>query len=328
MSTTLSVTPGEPVWYRKYAPKTIEELCLPETIKAQLRPYSNPSEPLPAMIFNGPPGVGKTSAAHCLGYERGATVLFINASMKNSIDVLRNEIADFVMQRGLSLDGDGENASSKIVILDEAERLTPATQDALKGFTEEFSSLCSFIFTCNNKARLIPALHSRATVVDFTFTKEDSKQIGIQLMRRCGAILKAEGVEYEAVAIKGLVEKQYPNARKIVGTIQHAAKTGKVGVGVLAASYDELDIAPLLELMRARKLSTAYVWVKQNLEHDINSIYRKFFDARDTFAAPEYIPEMVIFIHDYMKELDAVADPEISACAFIAHISGTIVWKS
>ena len=149
------------LWVEKYRPKDIQSCILPKALQTTLTEFISNGD-IPNCILSGGPGVGKTTAAKAMLDELGLTYMFINGSEESGIDVLRTKIKNFAST--VSLHG-----GRKYLILDEADYLNPqSTQPALRGFIEEFHKNCGFILTCNYKNRLIPPLHSRCSVIDFT----------------------------------------------------------------------------------------------------------------------------------------------------------------
>ena len=166
----MEVNQNQFLWVEKYRPRRIDDCILPEAMKTTFKQFVAKGE-ISNMLLCGGAGMGKTTVARALCEELGADYLVINASMERNIDTLRNDIKGFAAAMSF-------NGRPKVVILDEADYLNPtSTQPALRGFIEEFSSNCRFIFTCNYKNKIIPALHSRTTVIEFKLAKSE-KQIG------------------------------------------------------------------------------------------------------------------------------------------------------
>ena len=171
------------LWVEKYRPVNISTCVLPSETKKIFIDFVNNRE-IPNLLLCGTAGVGKTTVARALCNELGADFILINGSEERNIDTLRVKIKQFAST--VSLQG-----GPKIVILDEADYLNPqSTQPALRGFIEEFSKNCRFIFTCNYKNRIISPLHSRCSVVDFTIEANQKPQIANQIFQRILRILR------------------------------------------------------------------------------------------------------------------------------------------
>ena len=164
------------LWVEEYRPRDVESCVLPKSLKKSLQSFVD-KETLPNLILSGGPGVGKTTAARAMLEQIGATYMFINGSEESGIDVLRTKIKNFAST--VSLEG-----GKKYLILDEADYLNPqSTQPALRGFMEEFHKNCGFILTCNYKNRIIPALQSRCSVIDFVIPNAEKAKLAQQFFK-------------------------------------------------------------------------------------------------------------------------------------------------
>src|SRR6056297_2049563 len=165
------------LWCEKYRPSRIADCILPQSLRDTLSQLVQTSE-LPNMIFSGGPGIGKTTVARALCSELDLDYLLINGSEEGNIETLRGRIKQFASSVSL-------NGGYKVVILDEADYLNPqSTQPALRGFIEEFSNNCRFIFTCNFKDKIIKPLHSRCSVYTFNTSKKYLAPLAVQMMKR------------------------------------------------------------------------------------------------------------------------------------------------
>ena len=177
------------LFVEKYRPQTIEDCILPEGLKETFRKIVEKGE-LPNMMFTGSAGVGKTTVARALCNELDIDYMMINGSEDGNIDTLRGKIKQFAST--ISLQG-----GQKVVILDEADYLNPqSTQPALRGFIEEFHKNCGFILTCNYKNRIIPALQSRCSVIDFVIPNTEKPKLAQQFfsdIKKCRCTINHPG---------------------------------------------------------------------------------------------------------------------------------------
>lgn len=300
------------LWVEKYRPKTIDECILPSSLKEEFKNLIKKGE-LPNQIYTGSAGVGKTTIARAICNEIGADVLFINASMENGIDVLRTKIMQFASTVSLS-------DSKKVVILDEADYTNPQSfQPALRGFIEEFSNNVRFIFTCNFKNRLIEPLHSRCSVVDFKIHGSEKKEIAALFFKRVINILKKEGVEYDQRVVAELVQKHFPDFRRVLNELQRYSSSGKIDTGILVNIGVE-SFKQLLQMMKDKNFTEVRKWVGKNSDGDTTRIFRELYDVSSTFLEPSSVPQLVLILADYQHRACFVADHEINIMAAFTEI--------
>ena len=189
------------LWVEKYRPKTIEDCILPENIKSTFQEYVNKKE-IPNLLLSGTAGVGKTTIAKAMCEEVGCDYIVINGSSERGISVMQTQVMNYATSMSLA-------GGRKVVILDEADNLTPDAQKALRGMMEEVSSNCSFIFTCNFKNRILDAIHSRCTVVDFKLNGSKQK-MAAAFFKRVEWILEKEGVTYDKQVVAAVITKHFP----------------------------------------------------------------------------------------------------------------------
>lgn len=300
------------LWVEKYRPKTIDETILPPDLKTTFQQFVD-QQNIPNLILAGSAGVGKTTVARAMLEQLGCDYIVINGSMNGNIDTLRNEILNFASSVSLA-------GGRKYVILDEADYLNPnSTQPALRNFMEEFSRNCGFILTCNFKNRIIEPLHSRCSVIDFKISKGASAKLAGQFFKRVQGILKAENIEYDQAVVAEVINKHFPDWRRVLNELQRYSATGAIDVGILA-NMQEASIKELIDLMREKNYTAMRKWVNTNLDTDVNYLYRQFYDnAYDYFMKPS-IPQLVLLIAKYQYQNAFSADPEINLMAFLAEV--------
>ena len=302
------------LWVEKYRPKTIEDCILPTETKKIFIDFVNNKE-IPNLLLCGTSGVGKTTVARALCNELGADFILINGSEERNIETLRVKIKQFASTVSLTTDG-----GPKIVILDEADYLNPqSTQPALRGFIEEFSKNCRFIFTCNYKNRIIEPLHSRCSVIDFTIKADQKPQIASGIYQRILDILTKENVEYNEKVVVEIVNKFFPDFRRMLNEIQKYSASGKIDSGILANLNDK-DLNDLLGFLKEKEFSKMRKWVALNIHNDPQNLYRKLYDSFFTKFENNSIPQAIILLSDYTYKSAFVADQEVNMVACLTEL--------
>ena len=300
------------LWVEKYRPKDIESCILPKNLKDSLRDFVNQKQ-LGNLILSGPPGVGKTSAAKAMLDEIGATNMMINGSEESGIDVLRTKIKNFAST--VSLEG-----GRKYIILDEADYLNPqSTQPALRGFMEEFHKNCGFILTCNYKNRLIPPLHSRCSGIDFSIPKSEKQTLASEFFKRVIEILDEESITYNKKVVAELINKYFPDWRRILNELQRYSVSGTIDAGLLV-NIAEINIRELMESMKRKEFTNVRKWVVDNLDNDPSRMFRRIYDNLYDYVDDSSIPHIVIILGEYQYKAAFVADQEINLMACLTEI--------
>ena len=303
---------SEFLFVEKYRPKTVADCILPDRIKKTFQEYVDQGN-IPNLMLTGSAGVGKTTVAKAMCEQLGLNHLFINSSEERGIDMLRTKIKGYAST--ISLTG-----GRKVIILDEADYLTPEAQAGLRGAIEEFSENCSFIFTCNFKSRLIDALHSRCSVVDFTLKNEEKPKMAMQMFKRVCIILDKEEVSYDKAVVQQLVAKYFPDYRRTLNELQRYASSGSIDAGVLAQISDVRKIADLVGYLKNGNFSDMRKWVVSNSDIEPARIYRRIYDSLYDYFKPESIPQAVVIIGKYQYQAAFVADQEINLVACLTEI--------
>ena len=221
------------LWVEKYRPETIDDCVLPVLTKNVFLSIVDNDE-IPNLLLTGSPGSGKTTVAKALCNQLGIDWLMINGSDEGRmIDTLRTTVVNYASTVSLS-------GGKKVIIIDEADYMNKdSVQPALRGVIEEFSKNCRFIFTCNFKNRIIPALHSRCSVVDFAIGKNDKPTIAMEMLTNIKKMLDAEAVKYEEKVLADLVLKYFPDFRRVINELQKYSLNGIIDSGILKQSSDE-----------------------------------------------------------------------------------------
>ena len=309
------------LFVQKYRPKTVSEAILPEKLKNTFQKFVDQKN-VPNLILSGRAGVGKTTIAKAMLNELDCDFITINGSMNGNIDTLRNDIQTFASSVSLS-------GGRKYVILDEADYLNAnSTQPALRNFMEEFSSNCGFILTCNFRNRIIDPLQSRCSVIEFDIPKEEKPQIAAQFFKRTLEILKAENIEYDQKSVAALVQKYFPDWRRVLNEIQRYSVNGKIDQGILAIKSEE-TISALISMMKAKKFSDARVWVGNNSDIDTADFYRQLYDTIPVSVHSQAsIAGAIVTLAEYQYKEAFVADIEINRAAAVATLMSEILdWK-
>jgi DNA polymerase III delta prime subunit len=307
------------LWVEKYRPNAIRDCILPDNLKKTFTEFVKDKH-IPNLILSGGPGVGKTTVAKAMLEEIGATYMMVNGSEESGIDVLRTKIKNFAST--VSLEG-----GRKYIILDEADYLNAqSTQPALRGFMEEFHKNCGFILTCNYKNRLIPPLHSRCSVVDFIIPKDQKPKLAQDFFARVQTILSEENIKFDPKAVAELLNKFFPDWRRVLNELQRYSASGNIDAGILVNISDS-NINELMHSLKEKEFTNVRKWIVQNLDNDPVRIFRRLYDNLYDFVDGSTIPHVVVIIADYSYKSAFVADQEINLLACMTEIMGQAKFK-
>ena len=307
------------LWVEKYRPSNVQSCVLPKQLKKTLLEFVAAGE-LPNVTFSGGPGVGKTTAAKALLDELGLTYMMVNGSEESGIDVLRTKIKNFAST--VSLHG-----GRKYLILDEADYLNPqSTQPALRGFIEEFSSNCGFILTCNYVNRIIPALISRCPTYDFSIPKDEKQELAGDFFKHSLKILKKENVNFETKAVASLVQKHFPDWRRVLNELQRYSVSGNIDAGILVNISSD-NIKSLIGHMKKKEFTDVRKWVVNNLDNDPTRLFRRLYDNLYDYVDGSSIPHVVVILGEYQYKAAFVADQEINTLACLTEIMSRAKFK-
>ena len=302
------------IWVEKYRPTTIDECILPKGIKKTFQDFVERGE-IPNMLLSGPPGIGKTTVAKALCNQLGADYYVINGSDEGRfLDTVRNNAKNFASTVSLTSD-----SKHKVIIIDEADNTTSDVQLLLRANIEEFSRNCRFILTCNYKNRIIQPLHSRCAVVDFSINKKDKPAIAAAFFQRLIEILELEKIKYDKKSIIGLINKHFPDWRRVLNECQRYSVGGEINSGVLAA-FSDVTLNELIKNLKEKNFSEVRKWVNNNLDNDTTLLFRRVYDSLYESLVSSSIPAAILVLAKYQYQVAFVADQEINMLACLTEL--------
>ena len=310
------------LWVEKYRPKKIKDCILTEDIKTTFAEFLKQQE-IPNLLLSGTQGTGKTTVARALCEELGADYIIINGSDEGrQIDTLRTKIKNFASTVSL-----GESSKHKVVIIDEADYMNAeSVQPALRNFIESFHTNCRFIFTCNYKNKIIKPLHSRCTVIDFAIKNGQKVKTAQALMKRLGKILDDEQIEYDKKVLAELIQKHYPDFRRVINELQRYSVRGKIDSGILF-SLSEANTKELAKILKEKRFNDMRKWVINNLDKEPSSLFTSIYELLYSTLESNSIPKAVLVIAGYQYKSAFVADQEINMVACLTEIMANCKFK-
>ena len=299
------------LWCQKYRPQTVADTILPEKTKRAFQKFVDDKQ-IPNLLLAGSPGTGKTTAAIAMLKQLDCDYILINGSMNGGIDTLRHEIANFASSVSFS-------GGRKYVIIDEADYLTPNTQAALRSFSEEFSKNCGFIFTCNFKNKIIAPLHSRFSYVDFAIEKAEKPKLAMQFFKRVVGILDKEGVDYDQKVVAKIIEKHFPDFRRVLNELQNYAASGKIDDGILS-NFRQESIDQLFGFLKEKNFTEMRKWVNANSDQDFSDIYTNLYQVSLDKVKMATMPAFVVTLAKYQFQHSHVPNHELNLVAALVEI--------
>ena len=302
------------IWVEKYRPKTISECILPQSIKKTLQDFVDAGE-LSNMLFTGPPGIGKTTAAKALCEQLGVDSYVINGSDEGRfLDTVRNTAKNFASTVSLTSD-----SKHKVIIIDEADNTTSDVQLLLRASIEEFSGNCRFIFTCNYKNKIIEPLHSRCSVVEFSIKGKEKVKIAGLFFKRLQQILDTERISYDPPVLAEIINKHFPDWRRVLNECQRYSVGGEINSGILA-TFSHIASHELTKYLKDKNFEKVRKWVANHLDNDGTALYREIYDALYETLVPTSIPAAVLIIAKYEYQAAFTPDQEVNMLACLTEI--------
>jgi len=302
------------LWVEKYRPQKIEDCILPEQTKKTFLDFLDKGE-VPNLLLAGPAGCGKTTVAKALCKQLGVDVYVINGSDEGRfLDTVRNNAKNFASTVSLT-----SESKHKVIIIDEADNTTPDVQLLLRASIEEFSGNCRFIFTCNYKNKIIEPLHSRCAVVEFGIQGKLKQEIAAAFFGRLVDILKQERVEADKKVLAELINKHFPDWRRVLNECQRYSVGGKIDTGILA-HFSDVKVNDLVKNLKEKNFAEVRKWCVNNLDNDPSVLLRRIYDSLYTSLVPSTIPAAVLILAKYQYQIAFVADQEINMLACLTEI--------
>jgi DNA polymerase III delta prime subunit len=303
-----NVDMSKSVWYERYKPSCIEDLVIPQEIKSKLSTYVKTQDIPNIGLFSSNPGTGKSSTAHAIIKEIGGEALWINASMEKGIDVLRGKVQKFASQSAF-------DDNIKIVVMDEFDHFSKDGQAAFRGFIDEFSVNCRFIFTGNYKEKIIQPLLDRLEVYDFNaFSKEEMIK---PIFERLKFILGNENVTYDPKNLVPIINTYYPRIRSMVGALQKFSKDGEFRV-----NEHELDDVNVFDKVMQWVNPNSYTEMitEVNKLNGPDNMYTYLYNNAAKYFAPQHYPMVVVTIAKYQHMSDSVRDKNLNLAACLTEL--------
>tara|TARA_B100000902_G_scaffold385722_1_gene427451 strand:+ start:209 stop:1150 length:942 start_codon:yes stop_codon:yes gene_type:complete len=309
------------LWVEQYRPSNISDCILPENIKNSFHGFVKQGE-IPNLLLAGTAGIGKTTVAKALCEEIGASYIVVNGSDEGRfLDTVRNRVRQFATTVSLTSGG-----AHKVVIIDEADNTTNDVQLSLRTAVEEFHSNCRFIFTCNFPNKIIEPLHSRCTVVDFKINTEQAMELQGQFFTRMKEILEDQNVDYQDKVLAKVVKRYYPDWRRLINECQRFAASGSINTSILADVAD-INLDSLIRSLKAKEFTIVRKWVVDNINNDPVTVMRKLYDVLYDNLKGGSIPEAVLIIAKYSRDIQIVPDQEINLLACLTEIMMSCEFK-
>jgi len=244
-----------------------------------------------------------------------------NGSNERGIDTIREKVVGFASTTSLS------GNEHKVVIIDEADRLSPVAMDATKAEIERFSKTCAFIFTANHPNRIIDPLRSRLVGVDFNANKSEEERMQALFFARICAILENEGVSYDENVLVELIFRFYPDMRRVIGELQqYARSSNEINEGLLI-QIQGANISSLVRSLRDRKFKDVTQWAADNAANDTTMIYEELYKVMRKEIDNDSIPEMIMILEEYQRYDSIVPSKELHLAALGVSLMTSLEFK-
>ena len=288
------------LWVEKYRPQILEDYVGNEVIKSKIADYFKQGS-IQNLLFQGVAGTGKTTLAKLIAKNLNCDLLYLNASDERGIDTIREKIIPFASSMSFN--------DVKIVILDEADYLTPQAQATLRNTIESCSKTTRFILTCNYLERIISPLQSRCQTFEIT---PPSKQ---EVNYKCQDILTKEKILFYEQGIEDVINTHYPDIRKIVNTLQGSVVEGQIKIDDTSLKNTQLGDKIIEALSKKSKLSIIRQILADSGAREFDGLFKILYDDVSKYTNKE--GEAILIIAKYQYEYTFVLEKEICIAAML-----------
>jgi len=300
------------LWVESFRPDTLEGYIGNEHIIEKVKIFIDNGD-VPHLLFYGTAGTGKTTLAKIIAGSVDADVMYINASDENSVDAVRDKIKRYASTVGFR--------RWKIIILDEADYLTPNAQAALRNLMETYSKTTRFILTCNYVEKIIDPIQSRCQT--FAITPPSKTDVAKRLVQ----VLEQNEVSYDIKDVAAIINASYPDIRRAINAAQASVVGGNLQLDKASAIQANYMTEILAVLQDSKDKKSAFAKIRQIIAdskvRDFTPLYTFLFDALDNFATGHIGPCILIIAEAQYKDA-SVVDKEINIMAMFVNLLGEI----
>ena len=301
------------MWVEAFRPKTLDGYIGNEQLIEKVKIFIESGD-VPHLLFYGPAGTGKTTLAKIIANNIDADFMYINASSENSVDTVRDKISRYAATVGWGKNG-------KIIVLDEADFMTPNGQAALRNVMEQFSAGCRFILTCNYVEKIIDPIQSRCQV--FGITPPDKPTVAKRLI----TILQAKGIEFTPVDVATIINNSYPDVRRAINQTQGSIIDGKLVVSK-ASTIQANYMTELLHILTSKgNPKSNFTNIRQIIAdskvRDFQPLYEFLYEKVDEYAEG-HVAQIILIIAEAQFMDVSVVDKEINVMAMFVKILGEL----
>ena len=295
------------LWVERHRPVKLEDYIGNDVLKTKVAQYIAEND-IPHLLLHGTAGTGKTTLAKLITKSIPCDCLYLNASSENRIEDVRTKVHSFAANNGFH--------DRKIIILDEADYITPAAQAALRNLMETFSMNTRFILTCNYQERIIDPIISRSQ--PFQIIPPNKKDVAALLVR----ILTTENVKFDKEGIVSIVQAHYPDIRAVINTAQRGVMNGVLTLDKQSILDSDVK-SKVVEILKTTERKQAFRDIRQlladNAVRDFAAFYTLLYEKVDEFA-PNSVSQVILELADGQYKDASVVDKEINFCATLIRV--------